>query len=211
MDVDDAATADELARFRARLRLTSSADLDAYLERNDLDAAELNDLMRADAVARKLRAWLTVRRYKLGLVRPLLDELRLHDEYAGWADAAAARESLLAEVAPRSELVEVENEEVADLVRVHARTTGWRPDTTLATWSEEAGFAQAYDVLIEMKRTQLWPAEDGQHVRALAVFGPDPDTDALGLAAEPQLVSLDGRTIPCAFVRPAELGGDLVM
>ncbi len=155
VEVDDAATATELERFRARHRLTSDADLAAYLERNDLAEEELTELMRREAVARRLRAWLTVRRYKLGLVRPLLDELRLADDYAGWADAAAAREMLLSEVAPRSELLELDNADVADLLRAHARATGWRPDTTLATWSEEAGFAQAYDVLIEMKRTQL--------------------------------------------------------
>jgi hypothetical protein len=103
-------------------------------------------------MGRRLREWLTVRRYKLGVVRLLLDELRLADEYAGLADAAAGFEAELRGALPSSHPFEVDPAEVPELLREHARATGWRPDTKLSTWAQEAGFANVADALRELKR-----------------------------------------------------------
>ncbi len=154
LEVTEEEIADEERRFRARRRLDDGA-VEDYLERNDLDETEYWELMRQLATARRMRAWLAVRRYKLGLVRPLLDELRLADQYAEWADGAAAHESYLEQHPVWAEQIEVDDSEVPELLRDQARTTGWRPDSDLATWAEEAGFSQSYDVLVELKRAHL--------------------------------------------------------
>lgn len=154
VEVEEAEVDAELERLRARLGLGDELAYEAYLLRNDLEEAELRALLRDVAIGRRLREWLTVRRYKLGLTQPLLDELRLADEYAPAADAAAELEAALRERFPPTHPFEVEPEETPELLREQSRATGWRPDTDLATWAAEAGFANVADVLTELKRAQ---------------------------------------------------------
>jgi hypothetical protein len=157
----------ETERFRLRRGLHSDAELDHYLERNDLTSDELVELLRQRATLRHLRAWLRVRRYRLGLGSLLLDELRLRDDYASWADKAATHEAHLEAIGEPEDLDPLE-----DLIREHLAATEWQPDCAITTWAEEADFGdvfQAYAALARASRVrqhlatitadeQLWAA-----------------------------------------------------
>lgn len=155
LELDDEAVADEMERFRVRRRLENDDALAGWLDRNDMDADDLDELVYDLAVCRRLRQWLTVRRYKLGLTRPLLDQLRLEGDYERWADEATQHETFLERTFSSEQLFDVDDDEVLELMQSHARETGWRPDTDIYTWADEAGFGQAYDVLVELKRASL--------------------------------------------------------
>lgn len=167
MEVTDEEVVAETERFRLRRGLHSDAELHDYLERNDLTADELADLLRQQATLRHLRAWLRVRRYRLGLGSLLLDELRLRDHYASWADKAATHEAHMDSIGEPGDLDPLE-----DLIREHLAATEWQPDCAITTWAEEADFGdvfQAYAALARASRVrhhlaaiaadeQLWAA-----------------------------------------------------
>ena len=139
----------ETDRFRLRRELHSDTDLDTYLERNDLTLAELIELMRQLAVLRRLRAWQRVRRYRLGLGSLLLDELRLLDDYAPWADHAATQEAFAESVGEPADV-----DPLGDLVREQLAVTAWQPDCAIETWAEEADFGDVYQAHAALARAR---------------------------------------------------------
>lgn len=149
MEVAEEEVSAETDRFRLRRGLLCEADLDAYLERNDLTSAELIELMRQLAMLRRLRAWLRVRRYRLGLGSLLLDELRLLDNYAPWADRAATQEAFLESAGEPADL-----DPLRDLICEQMAATAWQPDCAIATWAEEAGFGDVYQVHAALARAR---------------------------------------------------------
>jgi hypothetical protein len=80
-----------LDRLRARLGLFRRADLDRWLEANDLDAGRLEQLVADEAHLQDLIA-----RPAAGFDDRLLDDLRLHGDYARMVERARAKQALLA-------------------------------------------------------------------------------------------------------------------
>jgi hypothetical protein len=90
-----------LDRLRARLGLFRRAELDRWLEANDLDAARLEQLVADEAHLEELIA-----RPAAGLDEGLLDDLRLHGDYTAMVERARAKQALLASLGldqPRAE------------------------------------------------------------------------------------------------------------
>jgi hypothetical protein len=147
MEATDEEVAAETERFRLRHGLHSDTALHDYLERNDLTADELGELLYQRALLRHLRAWLRVRRYRLGLGSLLLDELRLRDDYAPWADHAATHEAHLESLGEPGDLEPLEG-----LIREHLAVTGWQPDCAITTWAEDSDFADVYQAHAALAR-----------------------------------------------------------
>lgn len=134
--------ADTRARFRAARGIDSDADLSAYLRRNNLTETEFDTLMTQQARVETVLEWLNLSRFKLGLVQPLLDQYRLNDTYAQWADAAAFTQQVSGTgpdglPAHRSTLKLSAAEQEAR----HRRHTGWSSQgLSLEEWSGRYGF-----------------------------------------------------------------------
>ena len=142
--------ADEEERFRARLRLDCDG-VSRWCEENDLDEGELRQWIARAALRRRVRAWLMVRRNRLGVVTPLLDELRRRGTYAEWAELAAAHETALADQDDTGREVPP----IRELITDHHRATGWLPDTSVDRWAKESGFEDRIDVAVELERAHL--------------------------------------------------------
>ena len=157
----------ETERFRRRRGFSRDADFAAYLDRCDMTEAEFAELMRRLAVGRMLRDRLRVRSYRTGLTQLLLDELRLRDEYAQWADSAALHEAVLASIGEPESL-----DAFPDLAQDHLECTAWSPDCDGALWAQEADFGHVDQLHAELARARavrrhLAELAQLQQVRAL--------------------------------------------
>lgn len=161
----------EATRFRRRRHLVDEDAFTAYLERNDLRSADFEALMTRQATLRALVAWLRLRRYRIGLADPVLNALRLRDEYAPWADRAARAEATLSAGAEPDEL-----QPLLDLANDHLAQTSWRPDTDLTSWAVESDFGDLYQLHGALNRTAAMRQE-------LLKRAADPDL--LALLADP--------------------------
>ncbi len=95
----------ELDRLRGRHGLFQRADLDRWLEASDLDPGHLEQLIVDEAHVQGL-----IRQATLCEDDRLLDDLRLHGDYAGLVQRACAKQTLLASLGldnPRPEDVGV--------------------------------------------------------------------------------------------------------
>ena len=100
--------------------------------------------------------WLRLTRFKLGVVRPLLDTYRRQGEYPAWADAAAATQRLHGRGADGlPPLVPLPRLSAADQVACHGRNTGWRVPKDLLAWSQRHGFQHPNALLMEIERSRL--------------------------------------------------------
>jgi hypothetical protein len=89
--IDAGARRAALDRLRTRHGLFQRSDLDRWIEANDLDAARLEQLIADEARAQGL-----ARAAALDQDDRLLDDLRLHGDYARLAERARAKQALLA-------------------------------------------------------------------------------------------------------------------
>ena len=151
VDVSEAETEAEMARFRARRMLDSEGAVDDWCSSNDMNRTELDELIATEARRRKVRNWLLMVRTKRLMVKPLLDELRLRGEYESWtAKAARLKVSVPAGTDPEDGLPDAARQR--DLMRDQVRAGSWRPDVPVELWSLEAGFRDLSDLLAELLR-----------------------------------------------------------
>jgi hypothetical protein len=163
VEVTDAAIDTEVSRFRLLYELKTEADLTTWLLRNDLTAAEFHVLMREQAVARRLHAWLATRKNGERTTKFVLDELRLVGEYEAIAARAAAQHRLASQAADPPD----ETRTTTELVVEHVRATGCRMGTSYQAWAEEVGFHRTEDLrfeLVRARRARLLTAETTQHL-----------------------------------------------
>jgi hypothetical protein len=147
---------DEIVRFQARRGLDGAA-LAGWIERNDLTAAEFDELMRSLARCRKLQRWLITRKFYERTTRIVLDELRLAGRYEQVANEATDVERVLGQIYPDFHQVQLEEQDtdMRSLVEEQMRETPWRYDTRLDHWLEEAGFKDVIDLQFELVRARL--------------------------------------------------------
>lgn len=157
--VSDDEIASETRRIRVRLGLGGEEALERWLTTNDVDAGWLTDMARREALARRLRDWAQIVRGKRLLVSPVLDELRLSGRYERTAADTAAAARMRSELDPGLRwTVEPGDDEhpgqaedrALALLRDQIRATGWRPDVSLSSYADEAGFAELADLLDEL-------------------------------------------------------------
>jgi hypothetical protein len=149
LEVTDCELAEEEERFQARWHLDAQGVI-RWCADNDIDEGELRAWIAAAALRRRVRAWLMVRRYRLGVVTPLLDELRRRGSYAGWAEQAARHEAALAD----TDTAGCEIPPIRELIADHYRATGWLPEVSVDRWAEESGFEDRVDVAVELDRAR---------------------------------------------------------
>jgi hypothetical protein len=155
VDVDQGEIDSERERLRVRLGIGLDGDLEDWLLRNDLSPDEFHDLLRSLAVCRKMQRWLITRRYLQRTTKVVLDELRIRGEYERAKKDAAAVERVLAAQFPGFENFDYDNLTMPDLVVDHLAETTCHMDCDYATWAEEAGFKDLYDLRYELLRTRL--------------------------------------------------------
>jgi hypothetical protein len=131
--VEPADMAATLDRFRARQALWSRAELDAWLQRNALDAAGLERLLRREAA-------LDAAAQQGGpqLHAPMLGHLRLTGQFSGLLERARAKQAALAgrDAAPPAGPASA-----AVLDWYFARRLGEPLPRSIAVWAREQGWA----------------------------------------------------------------------
>ncbi|APR76364.1 Hypothetical protein A7982_01711 [Minicystis rosea] len=145
----------EHARFRRRRGLETTAEVDAWLEANDLDAGELRALVAELATCRKLHRWLITRKHFERTTKIVLDELRLSGRYAEAAEGAALTERLINQSFPVFQETVRSDLGVEQLLREHVDATACRVHTTVETWAEEVGFKDTIELRYELLRERL--------------------------------------------------------
>lgn len=145
----------EIQRFQFRRGIPDRAALDAWIGRNDLSQAEFQDLMRSQAVCRKLHRWLITRKYLERTTRTILDELRLHGRYEEAAEEAAVHERIFQSNFPSFEEDQHDRVGMQELITQHLGETACRFDTHFTEWSEEAGFKDVSELRYELLRARL--------------------------------------------------------
>lgn len=166
VEPDEAAVAAELQRFRADRRLRTDEELQTWRRENDLNVEDFDQLIRHLAGRRMLRDWYVSRKYLERTTQDVLDELRLRGRYPGAADAAAQQQSML-DAAHPDFTSSVDETDLVELVRGHARATAWRPTVGLDVWAFENGFKDVHDVRFELVRAKLARAASAQALSAL--------------------------------------------
>lgn len=176
----------ETARIRARLGLKDDGALRRWLQANDVDEEWLDRVARREAEARRLRDWALVRQGMRRVVGPVLDELRLAGRYEQAASAAATAVELRTRLEPDASPCDDNGDKttawsaaaVRDLVRDQVRCSAWRPETHLARFAEEAGFADVVEVIEELAVSRAVRAHLKRQVRILEdVFSAEERTD----------------------------------
>jgi hypothetical protein len=152
---------DSRRRLRVRMQLGEEG-WPAWQLANDVGDADLEELVVAEARARKLRDWVSMCRVKRLLVEPVLNELRLAGEYPRWADETAQLHGGI----PTAETWGRDRADATDeeLILDQLRAGGWRPDVPLARFADEAGFESVANLLEElaghflsrMERRRIW-------------------------------------------------------
>ena len=144
------------ATFMAERGLATEDDLARFWADNDLTEAEGDRLLADRATLDKAVEWLRLTRFKLGVVRPLLDAYRRLGEYPARADAAAATQRLHGRGADGlPPLVSLPPMGTAEQVARHGRETGWPVPKDLLAWSQRHGFQHPKALLMEIERSRL--------------------------------------------------------
>lgn len=144
------------ASFMAERGLATEDDLARFWADNDLTEAEGDRLLADRATLDKAVEWLRLTRFKLGVVRPLLDAYRRQGEYPARADAAAAAQRLHGRGADGlPPLVPLPPMGTAEQVARHGRETGWPVPKDLLAWSQRHGFQHPKALLMEIERSRL--------------------------------------------------------
>lgn len=172
VEPSEAEVAAERERF-ARDRHIPVSDLPRWREQNDLAPAEFDDLMHRLAGRRRLREWYISRKYLERTTQEVLDALRLAGKYPDIADATAFQDAVLAGAHPDFEY-RGDPDELIDLIREQARSTGWRPSVAIDAWAFESGFKDVADVRYELVRAKLARAAAAAAVASLTGSGPAP-------------------------------------
>ena len=148
------------ASFLAERGLATEEDLARFWADNDLTEAEGDRLLGDQATLDKAVEWLRLTRFKLGVVRPLLDTYRHRGEYPARADAAAATQRLHGRGADGlPPPVPLPGLSMADQVARHGRETGWPVPKDLMAWSQQHGFQHPNALLMEIERSRLARAQ----------------------------------------------------
>jgi hypothetical protein len=82
----------EWAVFKAE-RSLADHEIAQWRTDNDMTAEELDELIRKNALCRKLHQWMIIRKGLARATSPFLDELRMRGEYPQYADGAAKLEA----------------------------------------------------------------------------------------------------------------------
>ncbi|MFN9548176.1 MAG: TfuA-like protein [Cyanobacteriota bacterium] len=143
------------ASFMAERGLATEEDLARFYADNDLTEAEGDQLLADRATLDKAVEWLRLTRFKLGVVRPLLDSYRHQGEYPARADAAAATQQHCGRGADGlPPMVPLPPLSTAEQIARHGRETGWPVPKDLLAWSQRHGFQHPNALLMEIERSR---------------------------------------------------------
>jgi hypothetical protein len=155
LEAEDSDLQQARAAFMAERGLAAEDDLARFWADNDFTEAEGDRLLADRATLDKAVEWLRLTRFKLGVVRPLLDTYRRQGDYPAWADAAAATQKHHGRGADGlPPPVALPRRSTAQQVACHAGETGWRVPKDLLAWSQRHGFQHPDALLIEIERSR---------------------------------------------------------
>jgi hypothetical protein len=146
--------AEERRRFCIDRQLKNDESVLDWCRANDLNEDEFSDLIRRLAVRRSLRSWYISRKYLERTTQEFLDELRLSGHYPAIADAAAMQQQCISRNFADPKYYDG-NASLKDLIKEHAKATGWLPNVPIETWAFENGFKDTYDVFYELLRAHM--------------------------------------------------------
>jgi hypothetical protein len=145
----------EKRRFRIRFQLRTTEDLEAWLRDNDLLPSDFDRLMRENATLRHLHQSFLTNHLHDRNVGPVLDLLKLTNQYNTWANRAAEQAAAVDTAHPDFWESDYHEENMHDLVLEHAHATGWRTAVPFNQWYYEAGFNTLLDLKAMLMRAKL--------------------------------------------------------
>jgi hypothetical protein len=155
IDVGQEEVDKESHRFRLKHTLLEEEKFTDWLNKNDLNFEEFNQLMYEMACCRKLHKWLISRKSFEKNVTILLNELRLQNRYEGWADATAIQEQILQEHS-FNDLEKIhEDLTLPQLILEHLRSTDCQMPINYRDWANEAGFLNIFCLELELLRARV--------------------------------------------------------
>ncbi|MFN2588099.1 MAG: TfuA-like protein [Actinomycetota bacterium] len=149
---------EEIQATRGRMERqfgVEEGNLDAWAERQRLEPEELDEMVREQAVVRKLQLWLVTRRFLERTTKMMLDELRLAGRFDEVLAGGALTERVIREHYPTIEQFDHSDVELQTLLGEHMRATQCRIDGDLADWIEIAGFRDVHELRFELLRERL--------------------------------------------------------
>ena len=180
--LSDADIVDEAQRFFDARGLHTPRAIEAWRRRNDLNADELDQLIRNSAAIRSLRRWLLANRGLDRGVKHVLDELRLCGTYPAWAGAAAQESAAWMAYADSDYPATLQD--VAYLEADHLAATG-REVRCSPEWAFDAGFEDPQGVREALRRAAVSRDVRRRITAALERLPPDLSTeDAQDLARQ---------------------------
>lgn len=145
----------EEARFRCRLRLVELDKFMEWVRENDMNYDDFQGLMQEMALCRKIhKAIATLQIFKRN-TRPILDQLRIRNEYVKWANKAAEEEKLIQEKHPDFKQSQITDEPIQKLIQEHQKATGIIIDNSYDEWMQEVGFHHEQEFKLELVRSKL--------------------------------------------------------
>jgi hypothetical protein len=142
-------------RFRASYDLDTDDDFASWRARNDLSEDEFRNLMTEVALCRRLQRWLLIARWMDRSTKPVLDQLRLQNEYTLWAQRTASQERLLQEGVGIPGASDRGGLSLAELLDDQREWADFRLDVEPSVWAEEAGFHTEANLKMELHRARL--------------------------------------------------------
>jgi hypothetical protein len=155
MDTPPTEVDTECQRFRRKHDLESDGTFTEWLRNNDLSREEFWELMEDVWVCRRLHRWLLTARWMERNTKHVLDELRLRNTYAEWAERAASQERLLQSAGLGFRQVLQGRISTEELLEDHQEWTDFRLDIDPSAWAEEAGFHNMAQMQMELYRAMV--------------------------------------------------------
>ncbi len=152
--VESAEIEQEKQRFCLKHKLQQNSDLNQWLQNNDMTKTEFQALMQEMAICRRLHRWFLSRQAYQRNIKGLLNELRLQNCYAEWADVAGQQERLLQEHHVDLNTSHYRNQTLKELLLNHLRTTDCCIPIPLQAWALEAGFLNTACLQVELMRAK---------------------------------------------------------
>jgi hypothetical protein len=162
--------ATQRTEFIEQRGLDSPEALRDWLRTNAMSEIDLSEYLTEEAICVRLRRWILSSRGLDRGCRAVLNEARIRNVFADWAEAAAEQETIVAAYRSQPEYDGVHNEDPRRLAALHNARSAVRIKDDAWSWGEDAGFEDVVDLIEDLKHSAIYydvKARIARQLRAL--------------------------------------------